>query len=96
MNCNKRRTSAQGDSVDVEIEKRGTVVADSVGVDVRDAAVALLSLDNPGGGDATSPLNNVVIKEGGGAEAEEEDGGRDNNDFEGDGNNFGGARRRLR
>ena len=50
MNCNKRRTSALGDSVDVEIEKRGTVVADSVGVDVRDAAVALLSLDNPGGG----------------------------------------------
>ncbi len=59
MNCNKRRTSALGDSVDVEIEKRCTVVADSVGVDVeiekRDAAVALLSLYNPGGGDATSP-----------------------------------------
>jgi len=34
MNCNKRRTSALGDSVDVEIGKRGTVVADSVGVDV--------------------------------------------------------------
>ena len=28
--------------------------------------MALLSLDNPGGGDATSPLNNVFIKEGGG------------------------------
>ncbi len=45
MNCNKRRTSG----VDVEIGKRGTVVADSVGVDVeiekRDAAVVLLSLD---------------------------------------------------
>ena len=26
MNCNKRRTSALGDSVDVEIEKRGTVL----------------------------------------------------------------------
>ena len=52
MNCNKRRTSALGDSVDVEIEKRGTVVADSVGVD-RDTAVALLSLVNPGGGDMT-------------------------------------------
>ena len=55
----------------------------------RDAVVALLSLDNPGGGDATSPLNNVVIKEGGDAEAEEEDGGRDDNDFEGGGNNLG-------
>jgi hypothetical protein len=71
MNCNKRRTSssALGDSVDVEIEKRGTVVADSVGVDVeiekRDTAVALLSLDNPGGGDATSPRYDVVIEEGG-------------------------------
>ena len=31
----------------------------------RDAVVALLSLDNPGRGDATSPLSNVVIKEGG-------------------------------
>ncbi len=30
MNCNKRRTSG----IDVEIEKRGTVVADSVSVDV--------------------------------------------------------------
>lgn len=50
MNCNKRRTSALGDSVDIEIEKRGTVVADSVGMDVRDAAVPLLNLDNPGGG----------------------------------------------
>jgi hypothetical protein len=71
MNCNKRRTSssALGDSVDVEIEKRGTVSADSVGVDVeiekRDTAVALLSLDNPGGGDATSPRYDVVIEEGG-------------------------------
>jgi len=50
MNCNKRRTSG----VDIEIGKRGTVVADSVGVDVeietKDAAVALLSLNNPGGG----------------------------------------------
>jgi hypothetical protein len=59
MNCNKRRTSALGDSIDVEIEKRGTVVAYSVSMDVeiekRDAAVALLSLDNPRGGDATSP-----------------------------------------
>ena len=83
MNCNKRRTSALGDSVDVEIEKRGTVVADSVGVDVRDAAVALLSLDNPGGGDATSPRYDVVIEEGG-AELEEADGRRDDVDFEGD------------
>ena len=84
MNCNKRRTSG----VDVEIGKRGTVVADSVGVDVeiekRDAAVALLSLDNPRGGDATSSLNNVVIEEEGGAEAEEADGRRDDIDFEGD------------
>ncbi len=87
MNCNKRRTSALGDSVDIEIEKRGAVVAYSVGVDVeigkRDAAVALLSLDNPRGGDATSPLNNIVIKEGG-AEAEEADGRRDDINFEGD------------
>ena len=83
MNCNKRRTSALGDSVDVEIEKRGTVVADSVGVDVRDAAVALLSLDNPGGGDATSPRYDVFIEEGG-AELEEADGRRDDVDFEGD------------
>jgi len=84
MNCNKRRTSG----VDVEIGKRGTVVADSVGVNVeiekRDAAVALLSLDNPRGGDATSSLNNVVIEEEGGAEAEEADGRRDDIDFEGD------------
>ena len=82
MNCNKRRTSG----VDVEIGKRGTVV-DSVGVDVeiemRDAVVALLNLNIPMGGDATSPLNNVVIEEGG-AEAEEADGRRDNIDFEGD------------
>jgi len=56
--------------VDVEIEKR-------------DAAVALLSLDNPRGGDATSPLNNVVIEEGD-VEAEEVDGRRDDIDFEGD------------
>ena len=59
MTCNKRRTSALGSSIDVEIEKRGAIVANSVGmVDVetekRDAFVALLSLDNPGG-DATSP-----------------------------------------
>jgi hypothetical protein len=33
VNCNKRRTSVLGDSVDVEIEKRSTVVAD-IGVDV--------------------------------------------------------------
>jgi hypothetical protein len=50
MNCNKRRTSG----VDVEIRTSGNVVADSVGVDVqietKDAAVALLSLNNPGGG----------------------------------------------
>jgi stress response protein YsnF len=50
MNCNKRRTSG----VDIEIGKRGAVVAESVGVDVeiekRDTAVALLSLDNPRGG----------------------------------------------
>ena len=49
MNCNKRRTSALGDSVDVEIEKRGAVVTYSVGVNVeiekRDTAVALLSFD---------------------------------------------------
>ena len=38
--------------MDVEIEKR-------------DAAVALLSLDNPRGGDATSPRYDVVIEEGG-------------------------------
>ncbi len=56
--------------MDVEIEKR-------------DAAVALLSLDNPRGGDATSPRYDVVI-EGGGAEAEEADGRRDDIDFEGD------------
>ena len=82
MNCNKKRKSG----VDVEIGKRGTVV-DSVGVDVeiemRDAVVALLNLNIPMGGDATSPLNNVVIEEGG-AEAEEADGRRDNIDFEGD------------
>ncbi len=68
------------------MEKRGTVV-DSVGVDVeietRDAIVALLNLNNPRGGDATSPLNNVVIEEGD-AEAEEADGRRDAIDFEGD------------
>ena len=49
VNCNKRRTSALGDSVDVEIEKRGAVVTYSVGVNVeiekRDTAVALLSFD---------------------------------------------------
>jgi hypothetical protein len=77
MNCNKRRKSG----VDVEIGKRGTVV-DSAGVDkeieTKDAVVALLNLKNPRGGDATSPLNNVVIEEGS-AEAEE-----DNIDFEGD------------
>jgi hypothetical protein len=95
MNCNKRRTSALGDSVDVEIEKRGAVVAYSVGVldveiEKRDAVVALLSLDNPGGGDATSPRYDVVVKDKeGGAEAEEADGGRDDIDFEGDSDNLG-------
>ncbi len=34
MNCNKRRTFALGNSVDVAIEKRGTVVANSIGVDI--------------------------------------------------------------
>ena len=52
-------------------------------MDVRDAAVALLSLDNPRGGDATSPRYDVFIKEGG-AELEEADGRRDDVDFEGD------------
>ncbi len=83
MNCNKGRTSG----VDVEIGKRGTVVVDSVGVDVeietRDTIVALLNLNNPRGGDATSPLNNVVIEEGD-AEAEEADSRRDDIGFEGD------------
>jgi len=82
MNCNKRRTSALGDSIDVEIEKRGAVVADSVGLDVeiekRDAAVALLSLDNPGGG-----MRLHLIEEGC-VEADKADGGRDDIDFEGD------------
>jgi hypothetical protein len=68
MNCNKRRTSALGDSVDVEIEKRGTVVADSVGVDVeiekRDTAVALLSLDNPGGGMQLHPDTTLSLRRG--------------------------------
>ena len=77
INCNKKRKSG----VDVVIGKRGTVV-DSAGVDkeieTKDAVVALLNLKNPRGGDATSPLNNVVIEEGS-AEAEE-----DNIDFEGD------------
>jgi len=50
----------------------------------RDTFVALLSVDNLRGGDATSPLNNVVIKEGGGAEAEEAD-----IDFEVDSDNLG-------
>jgi len=58
MTCNKRRTSALGSGIDVEIEKRGAIVANSVGMDEeiekRDALVALLSLDNPEG-DATSP-----------------------------------------
>ncbi len=45
--------------------------------------MVLLSLDNPRGGDTTSPLNNVVIEERG-AEAEEADGRRDDIDFEGD------------
>ncbi len=50
--------------------------------------MALLSLDNPGGGDATSPRYNIVIKEGG-SEAEEEDGGSDDINFEGDSDNLG-------
>jgi hypothetical protein len=50
--------------------------------------VALLSLDNPGGGDTTSPRYDVVFKEGG-AEAEEADGGRDYIDIEGDSDNLG-------
>ena len=61
--------------VDVEIEKR-------------DAAVALFSLDNPGGGGATSPQYVVVVKEEG-AEAEEADKWRDDIDFEGDSDNLG-------
>ena len=64
INCNKNRTSALGDSVDVEIEKRGTVVADSIGVDVRDAAVALLSLDNPGGGMRLHPDTTLSSRRG--------------------------------
>jgi hypothetical protein len=68
MNCNKRRTSAQGDSIDVEIEKRGTVVADSVRVGVeiekRDAAVALLCLDNPGGGMRLHPDTTLSSRRG--------------------------------
>ncbi len=50
--------------------------------------MVLLSLDNPGEGDATSPLNNVVIKEGGGAEAEEADGRRNDIDFEDNSDNL--------
>ncbi len=75
--------------MDVEIEKRDAIVADSVDIDIEksDAVVALLSLAAPRGGDVTSPLINVVIKEGD-AEAEAE-GGRDDNNFEGDGNNLG-------
>ncbi len=43
MNCNKKRKSALGNSVDVEIQKRGAIVVDSVDVDIekRDAIVAL-------------------------------------------------------
>ncbi len=43
----------------------------------------IVEFEQPQGGDATSPLNNVVIEEGG-AEAEEADGRRDDIDFEGD------------
>ena len=54
MNCNKKKTSALGSSIDIEIEKRGTIVANSVCMDVeiekRDAFVELLHLDNLGGG----------------------------------------------
>jgi hypothetical protein len=50
MNCNKRRKSAPGDIVVIYIEKRGANVANSVGLDVeieeREAAMALLSLEN--------------------------------------------------
>jgi hypothetical protein len=93
MNCNKRycnkmTKSALGDSVDVEIQKRDAIVADSVEVEngTIDAVVVLLSLAAPREGDVTSPLNNVVIDEGGGDA--EVDGGRDNNNFEGDGNDL--------
>ncbi len=52
MNCNKKRKSALGDSMDAEFEKRDAIVADSVDVDIekRDAVVALLSLAAPQGG----------------------------------------------
>ena len=55
MTCNKRRklNSACGDSVDVKIEKRVTVAADSVVSDVenerRNAAILLLNLSLRGG-----------------------------------------------
>ncbi len=70
------KKSALGDSVDVEIQKRGAVVADSMDVENEkiDAVVALLSLAAPRGGDVTSPLNNVVIMEGD-VEAEADGGG---------------------
>ncbi len=52
--------------------------------------MALLSLDNPGGGGCDfTPKQRCHQEGGGGAEAEEEDGGRDDNDFEGDSNNLG-------
>ena len=75
--------------MDVEIQKRDALVADSVDVENGkiDTVAALLSLAAPRGGGVTSPLNNIVIEEGG-AEAEA-DKGRYNNDFEGDGNNLG-------
>ncbi len=74
--------------MDVEIQKRDAIVADSVEVEngTIDAVVVLLSLAAPREGDVTSPLNNVVIDEGGGDA--EVDGGRDNNNFEGDGNDL--------
>ncbi len=80
MNCNKRRKSAPGDIVDIDIEKRGAVVANSMGLDVeiekREAVMELLSLDNPGEGDATSPQYYAVGKEGD-ADKEEADGETD-------------------
>ncbi len=52
--------------MDVEIQKRDAVVADSVDVENGKIypTVELLSLATPRGGDVTSPLNNIVIKEG--------------------------------
>ena len=108
INCNTRRTSAKkkGNSVDVESEKRSSIVADSVvtgdvfadsmgmDVEIENAAVALLSLDNPGRGDATSPRCDVVIKEGS-ADAEEVYGKNDNINFEADSDNLGWDEKEL-